>query len=47
MKGINDIKLYEEIIETVDVLGLRNSFENILKILSSVLFLGNLEFDDS
>ncbi len=32
---------------TVDVLGLRSSFENILKLLAFILYLGNLEFDDS
>ena len=47
VKGIDDVKLYQEIMETIDVLGLRNSLGDIIKILTAVLFLGNIDFDDS
>jgi myosin heavy subunit len=45
--GIDDKRLYHEIMETVDNLQLRDSLNDILRILFSILFIGNLDFDDS
>jgi myosin heavy subunit len=36
-----------EILGTVSVLGLSSDFENIFRVVASVLLLGNVEFDDS
>lgn len=47
VKGIDDSKLYTEIMDTVDVLGVREYLDEILKVLFSILFLGNIDFDDS
>lgn len=45
--GIDDVKLFKEILESIETLGLQNNKDNIFSILAAVIHLGDLQFDDS
>lgn len=46
MKAIDDVKLYHEVVESAKVLDMKSELHEILRVLSSVLHLGNIQFDD-
>jgi myosin heavy subunit len=45
--GINDVALFEEIKQSIRMLGFQTFYENILSIVAAVLLLGNVKFDES
>ena len=45
--GINDVKNWQEIVESCETLGLNLNFDKIFSIVSAVILLGNVEFDDT
>ncbi|KAM3127892.1 hypothetical protein pb186bvf_020010 [Paramecium bursaria] len=45
--GIDDVKLFKEILESIETLGLQTNKDNIFSILAAVIHLGDLQFDDS
>lgn len=47
VKAINDKANFEEILDSIKVLGFTANFDNIFKIVSCVMHMGNLDFDDS
>ncbi|KRW98093.1 Regulator of chromosome condensation 1/beta-lactamase-inhibitor protein II [Pseudocohnilembus persalinus] len=48
VKTIDDESLYKEVIESFNVLGFSQiEIESIFKIISAILFIGNLDFDDT
>lgn len=40
--GIDDVKLYEEIIESIETLGLSEDKDNLFKLIAAVIHLGDL-----
>lgn len=47
VKAINDKANFDEILESIKVLGFTSNYDNIFSIVASVLLIGNLNFDDS
>jgi myosin heavy subunit len=46
VKAIDDVKLYHEVLESANVLDMKSDLHEILCVISSVLHLGNIQFDD-
>jgi myosin heavy subunit len=46
VKGVPDENLYSELIFSIQVLGFQPYFDSIFKLVSAVLLLGNVQFND-
>lgn len=44
VKGVNDVELWKEIVESFQTLGLSDAFETVFKVVASILLIGNFRF---